>query len=635
MSTVETHAISINPFAADALVVVGAGPVGLVSSLLLSRFHIPHFLVEQQTGPDDHPQAHFINHRSMEVLRELGRLDREVLACSAPMEEWRRFVYCTNLTDLPKINNAEAGFGGSMLGVVDHFASSRTDHHSPCQVTHFPQHEFVRLLHHRAVESPFCHFVEGCRADVRETAQKVTVGLTDLKTNQRQELSTPLLIGADGAHSTIRNGLGIELVDRSVALQQLVNVHFFSSSLAKRLLTTIPAMLYFIYSPAGVGVVVAHAMSRGEFVAQIPFFPPLQPFSAFDGRRCVQLIQQWIGREMTVQVKSIKKWSMRVALAARFRSPGGRCFLVGDAAHQFTPAGGFGMNTGIQDAHNLIWKIARARELKKANHKRDAERLLGSYESERRPVAVNNARWSIENYEQTLAVPRALGLNPCLATLLHRLIDRMPGPLSVKRTLFEVIMAVGTKQISWLRSDHIIARYRLRTLKAIFKNAKTQTLQLLFPGQDLGFIYAPTGTTHRVNHAAAADPFEYTPSIRLGGRMPHFWIVGDLGKQLSVLDLPWLVMGKDGLPRHILIITGAFHQRFQKEAEMQAGEANATTTVCIGTPTAPAGAIRFHFYGDKPKFLPHTSAILMRPDAHIQWFDSPELQSPRTISPTQ
>ena len=623
MSNAKTKSFFLNHFGTDALVVVGAGPVGLVSSLLLSRFHIFHFLVEQEKGPDDHPQAHFINHRSMEVLRELDHLDREVLACSAKKEEWRRFVYCTNLAALPKISDIKAGIKGSMLGVVDHLNSNQADEYSPCQVTHFPQHEFVRLLRRRVINSPFCHFMEGCRADVFETAKQVTVELTDLHTAQRQVLSPPLLIGADGAHSAVRQGLGVELVDQSGTLQQMVNVHFFSRSLAERLRKTMPGMLYFIYCPAGVGVVVAHSLNRGEFVAQIPFFPPLQEFSEFDVVRCAGLIKQWIGREMTVHVKCIRQWSMRVALSARFQSKGGRCFLVGDAAHQFTPAGGFGMNTGIQDAHNLIWKIALARKLEKAEKNREAERLLSTYESERRPAAVNNARWSIENYEQTLAVPRALGLNPSLARLLHRLLNRIPAPLPAKRAFFATTMAAGMSQINWLKSDHSIARYRLRALGTIFKNAKSQTLQLLFPGQDLGFTYALEGTTCPTNDAAAVDPFEYTPSLQLGGRMPHFWIVSDTGKQLSVLDLPRLMMENDRLPHHIMIVVGAADQHLQKKVEMQAAMMNPTTIVFIDTPCIHSGAIRFNFDGDIPRFLPHIAAVLMRPDGHIQWFDCP------------
>jgi 2-polyprenyl-6-methoxyphenol hydroxylase-like FAD-dependent oxidoreductase len=201
MSNAKTNTIFGNDVATDALVVVGAGPVGLVSSLLLSRFQIPHVLVEQQTGPEEHPQAHFINHRSLEVLRELGRLDREVLACSTHMEAWRRSVYCTNLADLPGKTGVRPGGQGSMLGVVDHFASNRDADHSPCQVTHFPHHDFVRLLRRRAADTPFCHFIEGCRADLLETVNKAIVRLTDLQTDQRQVLPAPLVIGADGSHN--------------------------------------------------------------------------------------------------------------------------------------------------------------------------------------------------------------------------------------------------------------------------------------------------------------------------------------------------------------------------------------------------------------------------------------------------
>jgi hypothetical protein len=443
-----------------------------------------------------------------------------------------------------------------------------------------------------------------------------------LHSAQGQVLQAPLVIGADGARSAIRKGLGIDLVAQSGDLQRLINVHFFSLPLAERLRSSMPAMLYFIYSPAGVGVIVAHNLSRGEFVAQIPFFPPLQPFASFSKSRCAQLIQKWIGREIPVQVKSIRQWRMRVSLASRFRSPGGRCFLVGDAAHQFTPAGGFGMNTGIQDAHNLIWKIALALKLKQAGNNVGAEQLLSTYESERRPVALNNARWSIENYEQTLAVPRAMGLNPGAAGVLHYLLDRIPGPLPVKRALFTAAMTLGLKQIILLRSNSAIARHRKRSLMAIFRDAKNQTLQLLFPGQDLGFCYAPQSTDRLIENAFTADPFKYMPSLRLGGRMPHFWIQEKAGKRLSVLDLPWLMMGIDRIPRHIMIIMGAADQTLQKKVEMQTTMAHPATLVFIGTPSEPSGSISFHFNGDKPPFFPRTAAIMMRPDGHIQWFET-------------
>jgi hypothetical protein len=157
---------------------------------------------------------------------------------------------------------------------------------------------------------------------------------------------------------------------------------------------------------------------------------------------------------------------------------------------------------------------------------------------------------------------------------------------------------------------------------AIFKDAKKQTLQLLFLGQDLGFCYAPHSTDRHIEHAFPADPFEYMPSLRLGGRMPHFWIYDKAGKRLSVLDLPWLMMGIDRIPRHIMIIMGAADQTLQKKVEMQTTMAHPATLVFIGTPSEPSGSISFHFNGDKPPFFPRTAAIMMRPDGHIQWFET-------------
>ena len=215
-------------------------------------------------------------------------------------------------------------------------------------------------------------------------------------------------------------------------------------------------MLYFIYSSAGVAVLVAHAFKRGEFVAQIPFFPPHQQAEDFDEQRCIALLRELAGRPISISIRSIRTWRMGVWEAYRFRSRGGRCFLIGDAAHQFPPAGGFGMNTGIQDAHNLIWKIAIVLRSENSDFSEFTERLLASYESERRPVARLNATISVQNFEKTLRIPRALGLDLNTAKLLSRWLDRIPGPRALRHVCFHAAMKLGLKQIDWLKSNFLL-----------------------------------------------------------------------------------------------------------------------------------------------------------------------------------
>jgi len=608
----------------NEVIVVGAGPVGLTASLLLSKYRVPHMLVEELAEPDNHPQAHFINCRSMEILRELNGLDQIIHAESAPPEEWRRFVYCTGLSDLPALDQLSSNTTGALLGVVDHMADVPADKDSPTQVAHFPQHDFVRLLRREVLKSQYCHFVAGHHAEVREKPQFVTVTIADCQTGRTQQVKTSFVVAADGAHSSTRKQLGIELIGKNGTLQHLINVHFFSSQLSKLLYSRIPAMLYFIYSSVGVAVLVAHALKRGEFVLQIPFFPPHQLPEDFDEDRCIKLLYALTGQPIDVDVKSIRPWRMGVWEASRFRSTHGRCFLVGDAAHQFPPAGGFGMNTGIQDAHNLIWKIATALQSKSTRITGTTEALLDSYESERRPVARLNAKRSLHNFKKTLKVPAALGLNLNTANMLNQWVARVPGPQSLRRACFQSAMHLGLRQVDWLQSKSIIARRRLQALGRIFDDAKQQTLQLLFPGQDLGFVYRTGQPAGRDRTGTDGfDPLKFEPKLVVGGRMPHFWLEDKNGRRISILDLPWLMIGPDRLPCHVLLVAGKADMESQIFNVIKDTKLHPLMNAAINAHLDLPDTAQFSFHRGQPVFLPASFAVLIRPDGHIAWLHIP------------
>jgi len=195
------------------------------------------------------------------------------------------------------------------------------------------------------------------------------------------------LVGADGAHSTIRSQLPVNF-DGNPSLQSLMNVHFKTSEPSP--LKENPAMLYFTYNSSAIAAFVAHDISRGEvsrqatrkrhlrqtlnllfapfpspprssqLVAQIPFFPPFQTPSDFPTSRCMSMISKSLALPpSSISILSVRPWTMSSMVASSYSYPPSNpnVFLVGDAAHTFPPAGGFGMNTGIQDAHNLAWKV--------------------------------------------------------------------------------------------------------------------------------------------------------------------------------------------------------------------------------------------------------------------------------------
>ncbi|GMN49161.1 hypothetical protein TIFTF001_018326 [Ficus carica] len=547
------------------VLIVGAGPVGLVLSILLTKLGVKCAVLEKSKNFSNHPQAHFINNRSMEVFRKLDGLAEEIQRYQPPVELWRKFVYCTSLN-------------GSILGSVDHMKPQ-------VSVAHFSQYKLMRLLlkqlenlnfqvraseelvglnHGILRERQILMGHECLSIDASNDFVTVTASFFKHGEYMERNIRCDILVGTDGAGSTVRKLAGIDMKGER-ELQKLVSVHFLSKDLGQYLLNERPGMLFFIFNTEAIGVLVAHDLKEGEFVFQIPFYPPQQNVQDFSPEMCKELIFKLVGRELgDLFVIDIKPWVMHAEVAEKFLCCDNHIILAGDAAHRFPPAGGFGMNTGIQDSHNLAWKIASVvKGIAPFS-------MLNTYETERRPVAIFNTELSIQNFKAAMEVPAALGLDPSIANSgkpkqlialdfildlefgghhVHRAINDGVGavlPSGLQRTILDGIFAIGRAQVSefFLNEKNPLGFLRLAKLRQIFDEGKS--LQLQFPAEDLGFRYLEGALVPACNSVAGTPEAptgrrrDYTPIADPGCRLPHMNVrvfSNSSSKIISTLDL--------------------------------------------------------------------------------------------------
>ena len=221
---------------------------------------------------------------------------------------------------------------------------------------------------------------------------------------------------------------------------------------------------------------------------------------------------------------------MSAKLASAYRR--GRVFLAGDAAHSLPPTGGLGLNTGVQDAHNLAWKLALAvRGL-------SGPKLIDSYELERRPVAETNMRHSARNFDEMSDLLEVCGLHLNdfwrLQALQQSTAFRML-PFAWQATVIDRLVNRALRKTSLLAAD---GERGEQARSEFVRRIPGQARHYHFLGLDLGFIYqngaiiAEAGRVPQPN-----DPvIDYEPTTWPGARLPHFWIKRD-GMTLSIHDV--------------------------------------------------------------------------------------------------
>ncbi len=356
------------------VLIIGGGPIGLTAAIELGQRNIPAILVTENLVTATHPKCNHVSARSMEHYRRLGFAD-EIRVHGVPADFPREVAYRTRFCGyelgrlqlpLPKLDRNQAPFAEFP--------------HSGSQLFLEP----VLQRHAEAQASVDVRF--GWRLEhLEQSEERVVARVRDVRTGEEREIVASYAIGADGARSPVRKAIGAELqgedgtAPRDFMTGTLITFFFRAPELLARsghrpaILTWIvnPELRAFFFTQNGKDLWICHYQ-----------VPPGMDWRDVDHHATLRAI---IGADVPFEFINAGPWTGGLALIAD-RYQRGRVFLAGDAAHLFTPLGGFGLNTGVGDAINIAWKLA-------AVHDGWASpRLLDSYEVERRPMGWRNSR---------------------------------------------------------------------------------------------------------------------------------------------------------------------------------------------------------------------------------------------------
>jgi putative polyketide hydroxylase len=342
------------------VLIVGAGGAGLSLSLLLQQQGIASVLVERRSDVSWYPRARNLNFRTLEVFRGLG-LEAQAIAAGARVSRaLRKDTLASHGEEgVPSIEQ--------FLHIADHLEVVTPEP----PFWYCPQSRLEPLLLAEAKRR---------RCDVRyntelvsftQDSEGVSATITDRATDTASAIRADYLLAADGAHSHIRKALGVNGEGLGLLDEHYIFIYFRAPW--AELIRGYENDAILIDRPGTRGFFLITDADRGMFAIQE------ETAKNYTVERCKELVLDGIGKpDLPVEIVDIAHWQPGQLVAEHFGR--GRVFLVGDAAHTMPPKLGLGVNTAIQSAQNLAWKLA---VVLKGQASPD---LLSTYEAERRPV---------------------------------------------------------------------------------------------------------------------------------------------------------------------------------------------------------------------------------------------------------
>jgi 2,4-dichlorophenol 6-monooxygenase len=551
------------------VLVVGSGPAGGATALLLAGYGVSVTLINKYGWVADTPRAHITNQRTMEVLRDLG-LEDEALAAGTPQNLMGDTVLCTALAGEEIGRIRTWGTGDDRL--TEYTAAS------PSPMIDLPQTYLEPILATNAAKRGAKVRFDTEFVSLEQDADGVTALLYDRLRRDEFSIRARYLIGADGARSRVAEQIALPIAGQEGKAGSM-NIVFkadLSAHVAHR-----PSILYWVMRPGaetgGIGMGLVRMVRPWNEWLLTWGYDIEQPPPQVDEAEARRIVHDLIGDDtVEPEITSISLWTVNHNYATRYST--GRVFCVGDAVHRHPPSNGLGSNTSVQDAYNLAWKLAMVLR------GQAGESLLETYTEERAPVGkqiVDRANLSRDQFGPIFA---ALGIGGGADA------ESITRSLDACRTLD----AEGAKRRRELESAIRLKNFEFNAHGVELNQRYVSTAVL-----DDGSPEEEWPRDRELYHQSTTRP---------GAKLPHVWLIDGDGHRISTLDL----VGKGSFT----LVTGLSGALWESAADSCGREFDISLrTVHIGSGQARDVYGEWH----RTSGIEESGCLLVRPDGYIAW----------------